>query len=55
MSERDLYRSVAKVTGEDIERLRRLGFRIKIIKERSKRAKLDLDPELDQQFRKKQI
>ena len=53
MSESDLYKSVVKVTGEDIERLRRLGFRIKVIKERNKRPEIILDPELAQEVRVK--
>ncbi|MFM7096862.1 MAG: hypothetical protein ACKO16_05520 [Gemmataceae bacterium] len=53
MSERDLYRSVAKVTGEDIERLRRMGFRIKVIKARKKRPEILLDSELVQAVRLK--
>ena len=51
MSESDLYKSVAKVTGEDIDRLRRMGFRIKVIKERNKRPEIILDPELAQEVR----
>ena len=53
MSESDLYKSVAKVTGEDIERLRRMGFRIKVIKARNKRAEIILDSELEQKVRLK--
>ena len=53
MSESDLYKSVSKVTGEDIERLRRMGFRIKIIKERNKRPEVNLDLELAQEVRMK--
>ena len=53
MSESDLYKSVAKVTGEDIDRLRRMGFRIKVIKERNKRPEIILDTELDQEVRVK--
>ena len=53
MSERDLYKSVAKVTGEDIERLRRMGFRIKVIKARNKRPEIILDTELDREVRVK--
>ena len=53
MSESDLYKSVAKVTGEDIDRLRRMGFRIKVIKERNKRPKIILDSELAQEVRMK--
>ncbi len=51
MSESDLYKSVAKVTGEDIDRLRRMGFRIKVIKERNKRPEIILDSELEQEVR----
>ena len=53
MSESDLYKSVAKVTGEDIDRLRRMGFRIKVIKERNKRPEIILDTELAQEVRMK--
>ena len=53
MSESDLYKTVSKVTGEDIERLRRMGFRIKVIKARNKRPDLILDSELDQEVRVK--
>ena len=53
MSESDLYKSVSKVTGEDIERLRRMGFRLKVIKARNKRPDLILDSELDQEVRVK--
>ncbi len=53
MSESDLYKSVAKVTGEDIDRLRRMGFRIKVVKARTKRPELILDSELDQEVRMK--
>ncbi len=53
MSESDLYKSVSKVTGEDIERLRRMGFRIKVIKARNKRPKIILDSELEQEVRMK--
>jgi hypothetical protein len=53
MSESDLYKSVAKVTGEDIERLRRMGFRIKVIKARNKKTEMILDSELDQEIRMK--
>ena len=53
MSESDLYKSVAKVTGEDIERLRRMGFRIKLIKAGNKRHEIILDSELDQEVRVK--
>ena len=53
MSERDLYKTVAKVTGEDIERLRRMGFRIKVIKARNKRPEIILDTELDREVRVK--
>ena len=53
MSESDLYKSVAKVTGEDIERLRRMGFRIKVVKARNKRPEIILDSELDQEVRMK--
>ena len=53
MSESDLYKSVAKVTGEDIDRLRRMGFRIKVIKERNKRPVIILDSELEQEVRMK--
>jgi hypothetical protein len=53
MSEADLYKSVAKVTGEDIERLRRMGFRIKVIKERNKKPEIILDSELDQEVQMK--
>jgi hypothetical protein len=48
-----LYKSVAKVTGEDIERLRRMGFRIKVIKARNKRPEIILDSELEQKVRLK--
>jgi len=51
MSESDLYKSVAKVTGEDIERLRRMGFRIKVVKERKQRPEIILDLELAQEVR----
>ena len=53
MSESDLYKTVSKVTGEDIERLRRMGFRLKVIKARNKRPDLILDSELDQEVRVK--
>ena len=53
MSESDLYKSVAKVTGEDIERLRRLGFRLKVAKERNKKPEIILDSELDREVRMK--
>jgi hypothetical protein len=53
MSESDLYKSVSKVTGEDIERLRRMGFRIKVIKARNKKTEMILDSELDQEIRMK--
>ena len=53
MSESDLYKSVAKVTGEDIDRLRRMGFRIKVIKERKQRPEIILDSELAQEVRMK--
>ncbi len=53
MSESDLYKSVAKVTGEDIERLRRMGFRIRVIKERNKRPEIILDSELAQEVQMK--
>jgi hypothetical protein len=53
MSESDLYKSVSKVTGEDIERLRRMGFRIKVIKARNKKLEMILDSELDQEIRMK--
>ena len=53
MSERDLYKSVAKVTGEDIERLRRMGFRIKVIKAQNKRPEIIPDTELDREIRVK--
>ena len=53
MSESDLYKSVAKVTGEDIERLRRMGFRIKVIKARNKRPEIIPDTELDREFQVK--
>ena len=53
MSESDLYKSVAKITGEDIDRLRRMGFRIKVIKERNKRPEIILDSELEQEVRVK--
>jgi len=53
MSEADLYKTVSKVTGEDIERLRRMGFRLKVIKARNKRPDLILDSELDQEVRVK--
>ncbi len=53
MSESDLYKSVAKVTGEDIDRLRRLGFCIKVIKARNKRPEIILDSELEQEVRMK--
>ena len=53
MSESDLYKSVAKVTGEDMDRLRRMGFRIKVIKARNKRPELILDSELEQEVRLK--
>jgi hypothetical protein len=53
MSEADLYKSVAKVTGEDIERLRRMGFRIKVTKERNKRPEIILDSELEREVRMK--
>ena len=53
MSESDLYKSVSKVTGEDIERLRRMGFRIKVVKARNKRPEVNLDLELAQEVRMK--
>ena len=53
MSESDLYKTVSKVTGEDIDRLRRMGFRIKVIKERNKRPEIILDSELAQEVRLK--
>ncbi|MCY2972123.1 MAG: hypothetical protein NTZ30_15820 [Planctomycetota bacterium] len=53
MSESDLYKSVAKVTGEDIDRLRRMGFRLKVAKERNKRPEIILDTELAQEVRVK--
>jgi len=53
MSEADLYKTVSKVTGEDIERLRRMGFRLKVVKARNKRPDLILDSELDQEVRVK--
>ena len=53
MSESDLYKTVSKVTGEDIDRLRRMGFRIKVIKERNKRPEIILDSELEQEVRMK--
>ena len=53
MSESDLYKSVAKITGEDIDRLRRMGFRVKVIKARNKRPEIILDPELAQEVRVK--
>ena len=53
MSEADLYKTVSKVTGEDIDRLRRMGFRIKVVKARNKRPELILDSELDQEVRMK--
>jgi len=51
MSESDLYKSVAKVTCEDIDRLRRMGFRVKVIKARNKQPEIILDSELDQEVR----
>jgi len=51
MSESDLYKTVSKVTGEDIERLRRMGFRLKVAKERNKKPEIILDSELDQEVR----
>jgi len=53
MSESDLYKTVSKVTGEDIERLRRMGFRLKVAKERNKKPEIILDSELDQEVRMK--
>ena len=53
MSESDLYKTVSKVTGEDIDRLRRMGFRIKVVKARNKRPELILDSELEQEVRMK--
>ena len=53
MSEADLYKTVAKVTGEDIERLKRMGFRLKVIKARNKRPEIILDSELEQEVRMK--
>jgi len=53
MSEADLYKTISKVTGEDIERLRRMGFRIKVIKARNKRPEIILDSELEQEVRMK--
>ena len=53
MSEADLYKTVSKVTGEDIERLKRMGFRFKVIKVRNKRPEIILDSELDQEVRVK--
>ena len=53
MSEADLYKTVAKVTGEDIERLKRMGFRIKVEKARNKRPEIILDSELEQEVRMK--
>ena len=53
MSESDLYKTVSKVTGEDIDRLRRMGFRINVIKERNKRPEIILDSELEQEVRMK--
>ena len=53
MSEADLYKTVSKVTGEDIDRLRRMGFRIKVIKARNKRPEIILDSELEQEVRMK--
>lgn len=53
MSKSDLYKSVAKVTGEDIQRLKRMGFRIRVIKERRKKPEIILDPELAQVVRMK--
>jgi len=53
MSEADLYKTISKVTGEDIDRLRRMGFRIKVIKARNKRPEIILDSELEQEVRLK--
>ena len=53
MSEADLYKTISKVTGEDIDRLRRMGFRIKVIKSRNKRPEIILDSELDREVRVK--
>ena len=53
MSESDLYKSVSNVTGEDTERLRRMGVRLKVIKARNKRPEIILDSELDQEVRVK--
>ncbi len=53
MGEADLYKTISKVTGEDIDRLRRMGFRIKVIKARNKRPEIILDPELAQEVRMK--
>ena len=53
MSEADLYKTISKVTGEDIDRLRRMGFRIKVIKARNKRPEIILDSELAQEVRVK--
>ena len=53
MSESDLYKSVAKVTGEDFERLKRMVFLIKVIKARNKRPEIILDSELEQEVRMK--
>ena len=53
MSEADLYKTVAKVTGEDIERLKRMGFRIKVVKARNKRPEIIIDSELEQEVRMK--
>ena len=53
MSEADLYKTVSKVTGEDIERLKRMGFRLKVIKARNKRPEVNLDLELAQDVRMK--
>ena len=38
---------------EDIERLKRLGFRIKVVKARNKRPEIILDSELEQEVRMK--
>ena len=53
MSEADLYKTVSKVTGEDIERLRRMGIRLKVVKARNKRPEIILDSELEQEVRMK--
>ncbi len=53
MGEADLYKTISKVTGEDIDRLRRMGFRIKVIKARNKRPEIILDSELDREVRVK--